>query len=88
MIKTVPFANAFTVVGVGVYVVCRILASVAPDLLFSIGQSWFHTINLSALQATVPLDIGVFFIGGISTAVLVWLTSYTGAYLYNKFSKD
>lgn len=87
MIRPVEFANAFTIVGIGFYIGCRVLAAVVPDLLFALGQSWFHTLNLSAVRGTAPFDIGTFLIGGITTGVLVWATFYAGAYLYNKFAK-
>lgn len=87
MIKPVAFANAFAIVGLGLYVGCRVLALLVPDLLFAVGQSWFHTFNLESVRGTAELDISTFLIGGITTAILVWATFYLGAYLYNKFAK-
>lgn len=87
MLKEVAFANAFAVVGIGLYVGCRILALVVPDLLFAVGQSWFHTFNLESVRGTAPFDIGTFILGGVTTAVLVWVSFYAGAYLYNKLAK-
>lgn len=87
MIKPVAFANAFTVVGLAGYVICRVLSLVAPDLLFSIGQSWFHTFNLNTVRATVPLDFGTFLVGGITFGLLVWIASFAGVTLYNKWAK-
>lgn len=87
MLKPQAFANAFTVVGIGLYIGCRVLTLIVPDLLFAVGQSWFHTFNLEAVRGTAPMDIGTFSLGGITTGVLVWVTAYTGASLYNKFAK-
>ncbi|MDO8658920.1 MAG: DUF5676 family membrane protein [Candidatus Levybacteria bacterium] len=87
MLKAIPFANAFTVVGIALYVICRILTLLAPDFLFSIGQSWFHTFSLNASKTATPLDFGTFLIGGVTFGIFVWLTSYAGANLYNKFAK-
>lgn len=87
MLKPTVFANASTTVGLVVYVVCRVLSLVAPDLLFTIGQSWFHTINLDSAKATTSMDIGIFVLGGVSVAVLVWLTTFAVATLYNKWAK-
>ena len=87
MLKPVPFANAFTVVGLGLYVACRVLSLIVPDLLFTVGQSWFHTFSLNSARAVAPMDLGTFLIGGITLGVLTWITSYAAAYLYNQFAK-
>lgn len=87
MLNSKAFANAFTMVGVGVYVVCRVLSLVAPDLLFSIGRSWFHTFNLDSVRADMPMDLGIFIFGGVTLAALLWVTTYIGAELYNSWAK-
>ncbi len=87
MLKEVAFANAFTLVSLGVYVVCRVLSLVVPDFLFNIGKSWFHTFSLESMKAVVPLDLGTFLFGAATLAVLVWVTTYAGAALYNKWAK-
>ena len=87
MLKPMAFANAFTVVGLGVYVVCRILSLVASDLLFSIGTSWFHTFNMDALRTTTSMDIGTFLFGAVTFGIFVWITAYSGAALYNTLAK-
>ena len=87
MLKPIAFANSFTVVGLGAYVVCRALTLIAPDLLFSIGQSWFHTLNLSLVKAVIPMDIGTFLYGAVTLGIFVWITSYAFAKIYNSFSK-
>lgn len=87
MLKPMAFANAFTVVGLGVYVACRILSLAASDLLFSIGTSWFHTFNIDALRATTPMDIGTFLFGAVTFGAFVWIIVYAGAALYNMLAK-
>lgn len=87
MIRPVAFANAFTVVGIGFYAVCRILTLFVPDLLFTIGKSWFHTFSLESNRQTIPLDLGTFTLGAVSTGVLIWVLFYSGAYLYNRMAK-
>lgn len=87
MLKPMAFANAFAVVGLAVYIICRVLSLVASDLLFSIGTSWFHTLNMNALRATSPFDIGVFLFGAVTFGVFVWVTAYAGAALYNTLAK-
>ena len=87
MLKPVAFANALTVVGVGLYIGCRILTLIVPDLLFAVGQSWFHTFNLDAVRGAASMDIGAFLLGGITFGALAWVTGYALAYLYNNFAK-
>src|SRR3989344_5290309 len=86
MLKEQAFANALAVVTLGVYVVCRVLALVASDLLFAIGQSWFHTWNLDAVKSVAPFDLGIFIIGAVTSTALVWITAYAAANLYNRFA--
>ena len=87
MITSIPFANAATVVAVGLYVVCRVLFLAVPDFLYSVAQSWFHTISIESMQATAPLDFGAFILGGISLAVVTWVTVYAFAEIYNRLLK-
>ncbi len=87
MLKPQPFANAFTVVALGLYIVCRAVSLVAPDFLYGIAKSWFHTFNVDSLKDTSSMDIGTFVFGAITLTVLTWVTTYTGAILYNKWSK-
>lgn len=88
MLKPIAFANAFAVVAVGLYIGCRVLSLIAPDLLFAVGKSWFHTFDVESIRSVAPMDIGTFIIGGITSAVLAWITAYAGAYLYNSFAKN
>ena len=87
MLKPVPFANAMTAVGLGLYVVCRVLSLVIPNLLFTVGQSWFHTFSLDSSRAVAPMNPGMFLLGGITFGVLAWVTGYAFAYFYNRFAR-
>lgn len=87
MIKSVPFANAATVVALGLYIVCRVATLVAPDFLFSIGQSWFHTFSMDALKATAPFATGTFIFGAVTLAIVTWATVYAFAEVYNRLAK-
>ncbi len=87
MIRSVPFANAATIVTLALYVVCRALTLVAPDFLFSVGQSWFHTFTLESTKATVPFEIGTFLFGAVTLAVVTWVTIYATIELYNRLAK-
>ena len=87
MIKSTVLAHSVaTVVGIG-YVICRLIAGVAPDLLFTISQSWFHTINLDSDQAMTSMTFGMFLIGLISSVVVGWAAAYATAELYNRWEK-
>lgn len=87
MLNAKALANASTVVSLAVYVVCRIASLVAPDLLFSVAKSWFHTFSIDSLKGTTPMDMGAFLFGGISLAVLVWISTYATIQLYNRWAK-
>lgn len=87
MLNAKAFANASTVVSLVLYVVCRVVSLVAPDFLFSIARSWFHTFSVDSLKGIAPMDLGTFLFGGISLAVLVWVTTYLTIILYNRLSK-
>ena len=87
MVKPTILANTLTTVGVGLYVACRVLSLIVPDLIFNVGKSWFHTLSLDALQATAPFDIGTFLFGAVTFGVLTWVTAYASVVLYSQWSK-
>lgn len=87
MLKPKAFANAVTTAFLFAYVICGIIAFIAPSLLFSIAGSWFHAINLEAVKTTEPMSIGVFIFGVVTFTVYVWLLTFAVASLYNKFAK-
>lgn len=87
MLKPIALANASTIVALGIYVVCRALSLIAPDFLFSVAQSWFHTFSTEGVMTVIPLNIGSFIFGAVTLSVLVWVIIYSGATLYNKLAK-
>lgn len=87
MIQSTILANSVaTVTGAG-YVLCRLVATFAPNLLFTIGQSWFHTINLESVRATRSMPMGMFILGLVTSVILSWVAAYAVAELYNKWEK-
>ncbi len=40
MLKSIPFANAVTVIMAVFYIVCALLSFITPDLVLGIGNSW------------------------------------------------
>lgn len=87
MVKPIILANSITAVSLVLYVACRVLSLIAPDFLFNIGRSWFHTFSLDALRGNTPMDAGAFVFGAITLAILTWITTYAAAALYSKWSK-
>ncbi|MDP3940951.1 MAG: DUF5676 family membrane protein [bacterium] len=87
MLNAKAFANASTAVILVLYVVCRVASLVAPDFLFSIARSWFHTFSVDSLKGVAPIDMATFLFGGVSLAVLVWVTTYVTIVLYNRWAK-
>lgn len=77
-------ANALAVTSAIVYVVCRVLVGLAPDLMFNVGQSWFHGIELQRLGSWT-LTTENFILGVISITVTGWLAGYLYAFVYNMF---
>lgn len=84
--KEIPFANSLTAVSAVLYVVCRVLAAVAPGFLVGLFQSWVHTIDVSSLTSR-PSGFGEFIFGLVSLAVVTWVFGYAWAWFYNRLSK-
>ncbi|MBI3984340.1 MAG: hypothetical protein HY344_00145 [Candidatus Levybacteria bacterium] len=87
MLKPIALANASAVVALGIYVLCWILALVAPDFLFVVAKSWFHAFNIDSAQTAASLNIVELALGAVALSVLVWVTFYAGAVLYNKWAE-
>lgn len=87
MIASKAFAHAAATVAAGAYVVCRLLASIAPNFLFAVGQSWFHTVDLSAIRGAGGMTFGAFVLGLVSSVAAAWVGAYALAELYNRWAK-
>lgn len=88
MIKSVPFANAVTIVTAIFYVVCVTLSYIAPDFIMGITQSWIHTLNLEVLKANVNLSLVQVIYGLVTLSVVTWVTTYASIELYNRLAKS
>ena len=87
MVRSTVLANAVAaVIGAG-YVLCRLLAAVAPQCLFDVGQSWFHTVNLEPVRATQSMSIGRFVLGLVTSVIVSGIGAYTTADLYGRWAK-
>ncbi len=87
MLNARAFANAATTVIVVIFVICRLVAWVAPEFLFQVGQSWFHTIQLESSQMSSSLSFGTLLLGLVSAAVVTWFITYALIVLYNKWAE-
>lgn len=79
-------ANALAVTTAVVFVVCRLLVGLFPDLSFAIAQSWFHGIELSKLSVE-NLTLASFVVGLVSSTITAWLVGYVFTMVYKLFSK-
>lgn len=80
-------ANAVATVSAVLFVACRILTAIAPNLLYAIGSSWFHTFTLDPSKATGDVTFGIFILGLFTFTALAWVVTHTIAMLYNRWSK-
>lgn len=87
MVKPEILANAAGTVMALFFVVCVLISYIAPDLLFTLAQSWMHTVNLQSIRSTFVLNFGNLLFGLVSSTVLTWITVYVTVYLYNRWSK-
>ena len=87
MLDAKAFANAAATVMAGWVVACAALSYIAPDLLFSIAQSWMHTINLEVAKTTFSPNLGLLLLGLVTATGLTWVTTYGTFSLYNKWAK-
>lgn len=87
MLNAKAFANAASAVMAIWVVVCAFLSITMPDLLFTVVQSWMHTINLEPVKATFTPNLGSLLLGLVSAVGLTWVTTYGTISLYNKWAK-
>lgn len=87
MLNAKALANAAaTVMGVWV-LACALLSYLAPDLLFSVAQSWMHTINLEVAKTAFNPSLGSLILGLVTAVALTWVTMYATIALYNRWAK-
>ena len=86
MLKSVAFANAVATIMAVWVVACALLSYLAPNLLFTVAQSWMHTINLNVVKTTFTPDLGSIILGWVSATGLAWVTTYATIELYNRWA--
>lgn len=87
MLNATAFANATSAVMAVFYIACVALSLISPDLLFSLAQSWMHTLNLEVARTTFTPNLGSMVFGFITAVGLTWITTYGTISLYNKWAK-
>ena len=87
MLNAKAFAHAATAVTAVFYVVCATLSYLVPDLIFGIGKSWMHTINLESSKATVIPDLITVIWGLVTILIVTWVTTYAVIWLYNRLAR-
>ncbi|KKS13139.1 MAG: hypothetical protein UU67_C0031G0012 [Candidatus Daviesbacteria bacterium GW2011_GWB1_41_5] len=87
MLNAKAFANAAAAIMAIWVAACATLSYIAPDLLFSVTQSWTHSMNLEGLKSTSAPDLGSLVFGFITAVGLTWITIYGTISLYNKWAK-
>ena len=85
MLKSVPFANAATVIIAVFYIACALLSYTAPDFIFGLAASWIHSLNLEAIRVKTQMSFGTLLYGFVSISILTWITAYELIELYNRF---
>jgi len=87
MLKPTAFANAATVTGAILFVVCRLLVGAMPNVMFNVAQSWMHSADLQSSMMGGYGTASTWFTGLIAMVVVVWLAAYLFATLYNSWEK-
>lgn len=87
MLNAKAFANAVTAVMAVFYIVCWLISTMAPDFVFAISQSWFHSISLESLKSSTPMSFGPALMGIVTLSALTWVTTYATIWLYNQWAK-
>lgn len=87
MLNAKAFANATSVVMAVFYIACVVLSYISSDLLFSLAQSWIHTLNLEVARVAFMPELGSMLFGLVTAVGLTWVTTYGTIWLYNKWAK-
>ncbi|MBI2338100.1 hypothetical protein HYU95_02855 [Candidatus Daviesbacteria bacterium] len=87
MLDAKAFANATAAVMAVWVTACAALVYIAPDLLFTIAQSWTHGMNLAPLRTSLTPNLSSVLLGLVAASGLTWVTTYGTITLYNRFKK-
>lgn len=87
MTKPVALANSVTIVWVIAYVLCAIIAFIAPNMYFGVLGTWGHSLNIDMIKSTTPMSLQSTFIGTVTFGIYIWIVTFAIAKLYNRFTK-
>ncbi len=79
-------ANAFALTIGIIFIVCRLLVSLFPELSMQITRSWFHLIDLTKISG-IDLSLGLFVLGLVSSVISAWIFGYILGWSIELFSK-
>ena len=88
MLNAKAFANAAAAVMAVWIIACALLTYAAPDLLFTVAQSWTHSMNLEVVRSTFAPNAGSLLLGFVSAVGLTWVTTYSTIWLYNRWARE
>lgn len=88
MLKSIPFANAATIIIAVFYGICALLSYTAPAFISGIGNSWIHTLNLEAISIKTQPSLVTLIYGLFTLAVVTWVTAYSFVEVYNRLNKQ
>ena len=77
-------ANALGLLGAVYYLVCYLVASLAPELYKVVASSWMHMLDLSTAWKSAPSGL---VLGLISFTIVAWVSGWLLAFTYNKLLK-
>ena len=87
MLNSKAYANAATLVVVVASFICWVVTVVAPDFAFNLASSWMHMLNLNAVRMSSTASFGGALVGFVSLGVVVWVSVYAFAEVYNRLAK-
>lgn len=79
-------ANAAAATVAVIYVACRLLVGLFPDLMMAVTKSWFHGIDISKISSW-NLSIESFILGIITATISAWAVGYLFGWSFEYFSK-
>lgn len=88
MIKTVPFANALTIVVLAVHILGGLLAAVSPGSYLSLLGSWLFMDPSGLATGGVVSTLPSLAVGVLTVAVATWLSGAALALLYDALAGE
>ncbi|MGQ0536403.1 MAG: DUF5676 family membrane protein [Methanobacteriota archaeon] len=84
MVRTIPLANAVTIVGLVAYAACAAISLLIPGALVYVAGTWAHTLDLTVVERTEALSGTDLAVGFVTWGLFVWAIAAASASLYNR----